>query len=112
MKRALYLLLLALIAMQYNCQDEEKYCETVPGNSLDDCKKLKLDDGDKYCCFHEGKLNGKNAKICSALSQEEYDDIDGYIDKLESQHGASDLKVDCGSNYIIISLLSLIILLL
>ena len=90
--------------MQYHCQE---YCDLVSTNNVDDCKKLKLhkEDWDKYCCLLEGERNGQRMKVCNALSQDDYDDVDEYIDKLESRGEASDLEVDCSSNYIIISLL-------
>ena len=54
----------------------------------------------------------KRNHISPILSQDDYDDVDEYIDKLESRGEASDLEVDCGSNYIIISLLLLLLSLL
>ena len=46
------------------------------------------------------------------MTKELYDDIDGTIKRLEDDYGIEDVKIDCNSNYIILSLLSLILLLL
>ena len=45
------------------------------------------------------------------MTKEQYDDIDKFIDDAESQ-GLDDVDIDCGSKYIISSLLTLILILL
>ena len=50
-------------------------------------------------------------KDCRSLSKDEYDDIDKAIDDVES-NGYGDVDIDCGSKYIITSLLTLILILL
>ncbi len=50
-------------------------------------------------------------KDCRSLSKEEYDDIDRAIDAAEGE-GWDDVDIDCGSKYIISSLLTVILILL
>ena len=45
------------------------------------------------------------------MTKGEYDEIDNFIDALESG-GLDDVDIDCGSKYIINSLLALILILL
>ena len=71
----------------------------------------------KYCCFAEAEADGKTEKECIALTQKDYDEIGDYIDNLEKlakdfANVDADYSVDCNSNYIVISLLSLILLFL
>ena len=49
---------------------------------------------------------------CITVTKAQYDDIDDAIETIEKEEGADIDTLDCGSNYIIISLLSLILLFL
>ena len=58
-----------------------------------------------------------SAKTCESLTKTQYDDIDDFIDDVEDiyeiiGYDDVDIDIDCSSNYIIIPLLSLIMLLL
>ena len=71
------------------------------------------DDSTYYrCCFVEIEGQGSELKTCVALTKEKYDDIDGTIKSLKEQGDYDDIEIDCESNYIILPLLSLILLLL
>ena len=121
MKKALFLLL-AVLLVQYKCDD--KICdddETVGASGVKDCENLKLDDDEYKCCFMEAeyKENGQKQtkKACIPLTKHDYDEIKDYIkgeeeDLEESGYSDVDISVDCDSNYIMISLLSLILLFL
>ena len=118
MKKALFLLIAVLLLAKFNCDEEEEYCgdEEYEPKNVDDCQKLKLpndEEGENYkhCCFLEAKFKGVKGKSCIPLTQKQYDDIDDFIDKGEDA-GYSDVSLDCGSNYIMVSLLSLILLFL
>ena len=82
----------------------------------EDCNNRELDSGEYYrCCFIEAEMKGVESKTCLPLSKEEYDDIGDYIDKSEKAAkdmgvDVEDYSIDCGSNYIVISILSLILL--
>ena len=63
--------------------------------------------GDYRCCF----LEFSGGQCCQSVTKGEYDEIDDFIDALESG-GLDDVDIDCGSKYIISSLLALILILL
>ena len=113
-----YLLLAALILSFYNVQT----CEEVKNpTGVSSCENVKMDsdyddDGAKYCCYAKGKEKDdddgttEDLNECWGISQDIYDKIEDYIDELEKGKIFEDLSIDCASNYIMISLLSLILL--
>ena len=112
--KALNLLLIALLLCLYTCDgdDYSQYCgyEENDPTKAEDCHNRKINpdnDDDKYCCFEEFG----DKKSCDSYSQEAYDQIDDIIEAEEKVSGL-DVSIDCSSNYIMISLLSLILLLL
>ena len=117
MKKALYLLLVALLISEYGGQTTEKVCGGV-ANSQSDCEKLKLGEGYYRCCFveQEGKVQGQSIdyKGCVPVTKEIYDKIDDYIDEQEDNAEAGveidEYSIDCGSNYLVVSLLIIILL--
>ena len=106
MNKIFYLLLIAFIVCSIKCVED---CEHPDSSrlSVDYCNSLQVDTGDYRCCFAEYS----GGKDCFSLSKEQYDDIDKFIDALEST-GLDDVDIDCGSKYIITSLLTLILILL
>ena len=121
MKKALFLLL-AVLLVQYKCDD--KTCGGF-ASGVGDCENLKFDEEDEEeyykCCFieNEYKYNGQKTteKYCNPVTKDFYDDIKDRIkdyEKAQKEEGYSDIDVsiDCDSNYIMISLLSLILLFL
>ena len=127
MNKAIYLLLLSLLLSQIYCDttpdDYKNYCGTEEDGTVkdeDNCHNRKLKDGDYRCCFVEieGKIEGqkKEVKYCLPLTKDQYDKIDDFVDAQEKAVDAGDeiddYSIDCASNYIMISLLSLILLFL
>lgn len=112
MKTLYVLLVLTLIAQ---CLSTKCLDPTKPSKA-EDCNNRELDSGEYYrCCFIEAEMKGVESKTCLPLSKEEYDDIGDYIDKSEKAAkdmgvDVEDYSIDCGSNYIVISILSLILL--
>ena len=112
MNKAFSLILIALLMMQY----DSKACLDLTGGTatgVDDCNgrdKGKDSTGNEIyrCCY----LESGEAKMCYPVTKEVYDEIDDAIDEYESQTGKSDVSIDCGTNYIMISLISLIVLFL
>ena len=106
MNKIFYLLLIALIVCSIKCVDT---CDDDNSSnpSVDYCNSLRLADGNYRCCFVEYS----GGKDCQSLSKEEYDDIDRAIDAAEGE-GWDDVDIDCGSKYIISSLLTVILILL
>ena len=127
MNKAIYLLLLSLLLSQIYCDttpaDYKNYCGYEEDGTVkdeDNCHNRKLEDGDYRCCFVEveGKYQGQKMerKSCLPLTKDEYDKIDDFVDAQEKIVGEGneidDFSIDCASNYIMISLLSLILLFL
>ena len=129
MKKALFLLLIALLITQLYCDDEEEEylddgeCDKDSGVSkVKDCESLKVGKGYYKCCFWD--ISGKDSsgkkgeyKSCSPVTEKEYNDIKNVIKEMEDEgkkNGAKsyDVSIDCDSNYISFAILSLIILLL
>ena len=117
-------LLIVLLVSQYYC---EKTCSSfVSANSYDDCKDLKLSSNGYRCCYLEYTYDYLGEKIttkrCDDISKYYYDNIDDYKDTIEiivDALGGDNVNVktiDCGSkrsndsNYLVISLFSLILL--
>ena len=111
MKNTLFLTFAILLVLQFNFVTND--CDGS-ASSVEDCQKMTLGTGEYKCCLFEAEYDGGSGSYCSGLSQDEYDNIDDYIDKAEENAGLADyeLDIDCSSNYLIISLLSLILLIL
>ena len=117
-------LLIVLLVSQYYC---EKTCSSfVSANSYNDCKDLKLSSNGYRCCYLEYTYDYLGEKVttkrCDDISKYYYDNIDDYEDTIEiivDALGGNNVNVktiDCGSkrtndsNYLVISLFSLILL--
>ena len=111
--KALYALLVLLLVSPYLCESCDFGGDT---KGVSDCngRSLDKDDGEAYCCLIKAKYEGVKRDSCIPITQSEYDDIKGLIKELENSDelDLDDVSVDCGSNYIIISLFSLILLFL
>ena len=111
--KTLYALLIVLLFAQIICDaDEVDGCERTEKKNADECNKIGPDEGDYRCCFIKGKFGGKSWEGCTSVTKAQYDDIDDAIEAYEKAMEADIDSLDCGSNYIIISLLSLILLFL
>ena len=91
-------------------------CDMILPSKKKDCYEGLSEEDKKdysYCCFFKGKKEkiGPYGEYCHSLTKEEYDNIEEYIKHGESL-GAQVDKLDCKSNYLNISLLILVILLL
>ena len=119
-------LLIVLFVSHYYC---EKTCSSfVSANSYNDCKDLKLTSNAYRCCYLEYTYDLMGEKVttkrCDDISKYYYDNIDDYKDTIEiivDALGGDNVNVktiDCGSkrsndsNYLVISLFSLILLFL
>ena len=107
--KTLYALLIILLFAQIICDVYE--CENAKKKNADECNKINPGEDFYRCCFIKGKFGGKSREGCTSVTKAEYDDIDDAIEAYEKA-GADIDSLDCGSNYIIISLLSLILLFL
>ena len=115
--KPLYILLVALFFSLSYCDDEDesKACSILAASTgVEDCNSRK-DAKDKTqfaCCLAKFKLGGKSLQSCISLSEDQYDDIDETIEKAKKEGSLEELDIDCNSNYIILSLISLILLLI
>ena len=80
--------------------------------SQKDCKDRELAEGDKYCCYFEGSVEGHAYKACLSLSEADYKDINKYIENFEKADNTGIDKIDCKSFYLQLGIMSLIFLLL
>ncbi len=118
MKKTLFLLLVILLisySYQSECDDKEEGAKKAK-----DCKDLKVDVGMYKCCYvkSEGEYNGEKEKGegCAEIDEKNYNRIKDYIKEMEDGvkkfGGKLDVKkFDCSSNYLLFSIMSLIILL-
>ena len=111
MKNTLFLTFAILLVLKFNFVTND--CNGS-GSSVEDCQSKTLGTGEYKCCLYEAEYDGGSGSGCVGVTKEEYDDIDDYIDKMEENSGLADpdIDVDCNSNYLLISLLSLILLFL
>ena len=86
-------------------------CERSEGRSAKECKGLEVGDGYKYCCYLEYELLSDTYKICQSLTEAEYNDINKTKTVDETIYGKVN-KLDCNSNFLKISLLSLLLIIL
>jgi len=115
MKAYFFVILLGALTM-YSCTE----CKGS-ATSVSDCEKKTLSEGEYRCCFGDIKVTimGKTQEIkeCGPLTKEQYDNFEKYLEdgikKIEAFGGKIDkLSIDCNSNYIIISMLALLLLFL
>ena len=113
-----YLILFALLLSLYNCEE----CYQIEPEKAANCHDNKKDG--YHCCYQTTK--SKNSKTgsngesftCTLVSDDDYKKIEEYIKDQKKKYEESQknteytIKIDCGSNYIIYSLLSLILLFL
>ena len=117
MKKNVFLLLaILLISHSYQSQCEDKM---GPSNKKD-CNSLQVNEGSYKCCYVHYKGEGDGIKGeykgCEEINQENYNRIKDYIKDMEKEAkndgGKLDVKkFDCNSNYLLISIMSLILLL-
>ena len=113
--KALYLILFALLLSLYNCSN----CDKKWPEKASECTDDKVE---KYhCCYLTEKRKHKNGSngesyTCTLISDEDYNKIEDVVKKYQDDNSKDDwtvtVKIDCGSNYIIYSLLSVILLFL
>ncbi len=119
MKKALFFLVVILLLNL----DTADPCKNAEAKGVADCEKLDAGEGFYKCCYYEGdwEYMGEKGteKGCESITKDNYDNIKDYIKKLENGEldededddgGELDISIDCGSNYIIIPMLSLILL--
>ena len=111
-----YSIFLLAILISFISTDDKKYCGlTATPSKAKDCNDLETPTGYKYCCYVDAKdKDGNESKACMPISEENYNNIKEYIDSLKKlSDGKGKInKFDCNSNYLRISLISLLLFLL
>ena len=112
--KALYTFLIFLLISQYKSET----CN-APTNTTEICpnREINEDNDEHVCCGIEyDYINGTNITYCLPLNQGQYENLTGYFhDEVEARGGNTTFiraNIFCESNYIVVSMLSLILLLL
>ena len=116
--KTLYALLILLLLSIYKAED----CDTTKTVEKDtDCTGLNPGPNSYRCCYSylKGTINGQDTekKQCLPISKTDYDGIKDFVKKgKETSEAAgnkiSKYEINCSSNYLYISLLSLVLILL
>ena len=116
--KSFYIVLFFLLISEFNSES----CNSVKSpKKPDDCKDKDLGDKEYVCCYFE--YNGKNgtedykSTNCAGLKKDQFEDIKGYFEENVNKTKESGIDVtyatiNCFSNYLSISILSLILLFL
>ena len=108
MKSFIFIILVIILLSQYECATE---C-SGNGSSKKDCNSRDIRASDYRCCYYYYQLAGREYKECVPISKVEYDDFETFLKFYEKVKKAADkFSFDCSSNYIIISMLWLVLLL-
>ncbi len=119
--KALFSLLIIIFLFQYS---KETACNSKSNPSVvKDCIEIELEEEENKCCLFSYSINDtisiKEEKLCIGLTEEQYEDIKNVfkteVEKRENKEKGITVQhadIDCGTNYLIVSILSLIILLL
>ena len=117
--KPLYLLIIFLYLFYYTNSTCEPYEENNRIRDPDDCNKRTLSDDEKEqqaikCCFLKMYLNNNIRKgksyECIVITQNDYNNIKGYVKQIKADNGADKVVLDCQSSYLKNILLSLILL--
>lgn len=102
MSKAFFLLLITFLISQY----DGRICEDITAlpTKASDCNDREKEEGTYRCCY----LDASGLKMCVPFNKEQYDAIADAIDQYKNQ-GYKDISIDCGANYIMLSLISLIL---
>ena len=117
MKALYFVLVLALLSLAYS-----RSCDEGTAEKAKECNEATFDKTQYHrCCFVESKGTkdgqDKDVKNCIPLPKQDFDNIKDTVKKLEKNMEDDNYKsikvtIDCKSNYIALSTLSLLLFLL
>ena len=116
--KTLFSLLIIFFLFQYS---KETACTSkLNPSAAKDCIEIELEGDEEKCCLFSystsDKVDTQPINSCIGLTEEQYEDINNYFKgKVEETNKTVNIlkaNIDCGSNYLIISILSLILLFL
>jgi len=106
--KALIALLFAMLLSLHKCG----YCGDSFPSKREDCTSSQLQTGYTHCCYETYKVLTVSSSFCIPITEEQYKAIGDYIDTAKKAiSSVGDFSFDCNSNYITLSLLSLLLLL-
>ena len=116
MKALLFLLFISLASL-YNCAEPVKYCEEIISpEDKNLCFNATLKEGYYACCYENYFVMSASHPSCVQLTKQNFTNLDEFKKYRQSIiHNYKNFTFACQSsksNYITISLLSLILLLL
>ena len=104
------ILLTSLILYIYS--EDNECVKKTSAEKAKDCKDLKTSNSDEHCCYAKGKdKSGSSMSGCVVVGKDNYNNMKDFISSLENQ-GYEVKKIDCKSNYLELTILSFILLLL
>ena len=115
--KALLVLLFISFASLYNCAEPNKYCTDIfnPENK-NVCFNATVKEGYYTCCYEYYNVGIATYPSCVQLTKQNFTNLDQFIKDRQSKiHNYQNFTFSCHtskSDYITISLLSLILLLL
>ena len=92
MKNLALIILFLTISLSFSDEpspvEENLYCSDRDGEdaSFEICQTLTPDEEAKYCCLFSYEVNGEKGKSCIPMTQEEYEDRNGYITNLKNNN--------------------------
>ncbi len=113
MKGLIVVLFISLASLSFAVENIQ-YCEDhISPADKNVCHNSTKKETTHRCCYEYYKVSGMSYSNCLALTKADFDDFKNYMKNKES--GIANVKeysLDCSSEYITISILSLILLLL
>ena len=98
MKNLALILLFLTISLSFSDEpsqvEETLFCSDGYGEdaTFETCQTLTPDEGTKYCCLFSYEVDGEKESICIPMTQEEYEDRNGYITSLIEDGDDPELK--------------------
>ena len=105
-----FIFLLLSYSSQSSTSKTSECDSDLNSTGLSECKKLKVSSEDKYCCFVNVTYVGTNleSNICYGISEKEYKYLDDIAAEAEKKDGVKSYKIECTSNFLIVSIVCFI----
>ena len=112
--KALLIVLFISLASLCASLDKTIYCgEYIYNPTKEQCHNTPLKNTTYKCCYEFYKISSLTYPSCVPITQEEFKNFKDFFEKRKKMSsGNSDFSLDCSSEYITLSILSLILLLL
>ncbi len=112
MKRVCLLLFISLVSLCFTAESNALCESTITPSDKSVCHQSTLSEGYYKCCFESYKILVVGYTACIPVSKETFDNIGDYISiRKAALANLGDYSFDCASNYLFLSLASLLLLL-